>query len=285
MGSSKISRKEFLKLGGSLSTFGLFGFDFLDIYGKQPPIPIDRLKYAKESTSICSFCGGGCGQIVHTENGKIVNIEGDPDHPVNEGSLCSKSNASYQVVNNERRLNKVLYRAPNSNQWEEKTVDWAIKEIAKRVKSVRDNNFITTEDGVTVNRTEALSIIGGAALNNEECYLISKLSRALGVVYMEHEARLCHSSTVAALGPSFGRGAMTNHWVDIKNADCILVIGANPVENHVVAAKWIDVAKENGAKLIVCDPRFTRTSAIADLYIRHRAGTDIALVGDRKSVV
>ncbi|MFH1823715.1 MAG: formate dehydrogenase-N subunit alpha [Candidatus Firestonebacteria bacterium] len=279
MKTSKISRKEFLKLGGSLSAFALSGFNFLDIYGNQPPIPIDRLKYAKESTSICSFCGGGCGQIVHTENGKIVNIEGDPDHPVNEGALCSKSNASYQIVNNERRLRKVLYRAPNSNQWEEKTVDWAIKEIAKRVKSVRNNNFITTEDGVTVNRTEAIASIGGAALDNEECYLISKLTRALGIVFFEHEARLCHSSTVAALGHSFGRGAMTNHWVDVKNADCILVIGANPVENHVVAAKWIDVAKENGAKLIVCDPRFTRTSAIADLCIQHRAGTDIALIG------
>jgi formate dehydrogenase major subunit len=277
MESKQMSRRGFLKLSGLMPVAALGGLGL----SKSSAIaaPSYRLQYAKETTSICAFCGGGCGQIVHTENGKVVNVEGDPDHPVNEGALCSKSNSTYQIVNNDRRLNKVLYRAPNSSKWEEKTADWAIKEIAQRVKASRDANFTAAEDGVTVNRAESLATIGGAALDNEECYLISKLNRALGVVYLEHQARLCHSSTVAALGPSFGRGAMTNHWVDIKNADCILVIGANPVENHVVSARWITAAKEKGAKLIVCDPRFTRTAAIADLFVKHRAGTDIALIG------
>ena len=277
MDQKQINRRDFLKFSGLMPA--LFSFPFPKSILSNPA-PTNRLQYAKESTSICAFCGGGCGQIAHTENGKLINIEGDPDHPVNEGALCSKSNSTFQIVNNDRRMKKVLYRAPNSTQWEEKPVDWAVKEIAKRIKATRDANFITKDEtGLTVNRAEALASIGGAALDNEECYLISKLNRALGVVYLEHQARLCHSSTVAALGPSFGRGAMTNHWVDIKNADRILVIGANPVENHVVTARWINAAKEKGAKLIVCDPRFTRTAAIADLFIRHRAGTDIALIG------
>jgi len=272
----KLTRREFIKLSGIIP---LAFLPNRGLFGEDEDIPKNRLRFAKESYSICAFCGVGCGQIIHTQEGKVIYVEGDPDHPINEGALCSKSNSTYQIVNSPRRLSKVLYRPPGETAFQEKSVDWAIKEIARRIKLTRDSSFISKEANVPVNRTEAIANLGGAALDNEECYLLSKFARALGIVYLEHQARVCHSSTVAALGPSFGRGAMTNHWIDIKNADCILVIGANPVENHVVSSKWITAAKEKGAKLIVCDPRFTRTASIADLYIRHRAGTDIALVG------
>ena len=133
----------------------------------------------------------GCGLVAYTKDGKLVDVEGDPDHPINQGTLCSKGQAVFEVVTSPRRLKKVRYRAAGSDQWEEKDLDWAMKTLAQRVKATRDAAFMTKSPaGVTVNRTEALASIGGAALNNEECYLIAKLTRALGIVYLEHQARL-----------------------------------------------------------------------------------------------
>jgi formate dehydrogenase major subunit len=133
----------------------------------------------------------GCGLIANTKGGKLINVEGDPDHPINQGTLCSKGQAVFEVVTSPRRLKKVRYRAPGSDHWEEKSLEWAVTTLAQRVKATRDQGFITkTPAGVTVNRTEALASIGGAAVNNEECYLIGKLARALGIVYLEHQARL-----------------------------------------------------------------------------------------------
>ncbi|MFI5354816.1 MAG: formate dehydrogenase, partial [Desulfobaccales bacterium] len=122
--------------------------------------------------------------------GKLVDVEGDPDHPINQGSLCSKGQAVFEVVTSPRRLQKVRYRAAGSDHWEEKDLDWAMQTLAQRVKATRDANFTAKSGDVTVNRTETLASIGGAALNNEECYLLAKLSRALGIVYLEHQARL-----------------------------------------------------------------------------------------------
>ena len=144
----------------------------------------------QESTTICPYCAVGCGLIVSTRDGQVVNIEGDPDHPINEGALCSKGMSLYQVAVNDRRLQKVKYRAAGSDQWEEKSWDWALKEIAKRIKKTRDASFIRKEGNKTVNRTDGLACLGGAALDNEECYLYSKLARAMGVTYLEHQARI-----------------------------------------------------------------------------------------------
>lgn len=230
----EVTRRDFLKISGAtttgvvLSNLGLFDLGASKAYAQTL-----KIKYGKETTTICPYCGVGCGQIVTASKGKIINIEGDPDHPINEGALCSKGSALYQVANNERRATKVLYRAPNSAKWETKTWDWAVTEITKRVKTTRDASFkLTGAAGLTIKRTEAIAALGGAAHNNEECYLWSKLMRALGVVYLEHHARLCHSPSVPALAESFGRGAMTNHWIDIGNSDCIMVIGSNAAENH-----------------------------------------------------
>jgi formate dehydrogenase major subunit len=132
----------------------------------------------------------GCGLVAYTKGGKLVGVEGDPDHPINQGSLCSKGQAVFEVVTSPRRLKKVRYRAPGSDHWEEKDLDWAVKTVAQRIKTTRDASFQEKSGAVTVNRTEALASIGGAALNNEECFLISKLMRGLGVVYLEHQARL-----------------------------------------------------------------------------------------------
>ena len=132
--------------------------------------------------------------IVHTKNGKVVNIEGDTEHPINEGSLCSKGSAMFQIANNERRLTKVRYRAPGSSKWEEKSWDWAIERIAKLMKETRDRNFVKSETikgkEYVVNRNDGMAILGAAALDNEECYLLGKFARAMGVGYLEHQARI-----------------------------------------------------------------------------------------------
>jgi formate dehydrogenase major subunit len=180
------TRRQFLK---GLTT-GTVAIGALTQSGCGPAIPPLKTRGATETTTVCPFCGVGCGQVVSTRDGKVLNIEGDPGHPISEGTLCSKGAAGIQVVNNSQRLQKVLYRAPQGQAWEEKTWDWALERIAARVKETRDKTFQTSVDGRVVNRTEAIACLGGSALDNEEAYLLVKLMRALGLVYVEHQARL-----------------------------------------------------------------------------------------------
>jgi anaerobic selenocysteine-containing dehydrogenase len=184
-----ITRRDFLKLSG-FTTAGAFlgGATFLSGCKSRP----DKLSGTTESTTICPYCGVGCGLIVSTRNGRVVNIEGDPDHPINKGSLCSKGSALHQVAVNPigKRLTKVQYRKPGGTEWEEITWDRAMDMIAERVKKTRDQTFVAQENGVIVNRTPGIVGLGGAALDNEECYLWSKLARILGVSYLEHQARI-----------------------------------------------------------------------------------------------
>ncbi len=184
-----VTRRDFLKLSG-FTTAGAFlgGSAFLTGCKIRP----DKLSGTRERTTICPYCGVGCGLIVSTRNGRVVNIEGDPDHPINKGSLCSKGSALHQVAVNplDRRLTKVQYRRPGGTEWEELTWDRAMEMIAERVKKTRDGSFITRKNNVTVNRTPAIVALGGAALDNEECYLWSKLARILGITYLEHQARI-----------------------------------------------------------------------------------------------
>jgi formate dehydrogenase major subunit len=189
-----LSRRDFLKLSG-LTTGGMLLPR--DIAAATKVRERFRLhKPVGETPSICCFCAVGCGLIVAAQDGKVVNLEGDPDHPINRGSLCSKGMAMAQLNTvdgkiNPRRLQKVKYRAPGSNRWEEKDWDWAFEEIAKRIKATRDKYFIEKDgEGRTVNRVEAIASLGGAALDNEECSLIVKAMRALGLVYIEHQARI-----------------------------------------------------------------------------------------------
>ncbi len=186
-----ITRRTFIKgLGSGITALGLTDVIFTRS-GWAALVPPAKTKDTQVTTSICPYCGVGCGLIANTRGGKLINVEGDPDHPINEGSLCSKGQAVFEVVTSPRRLKKVRYRAPGSDHWEEKPLDWAIQTLAQRIKATRDASFITKSPaGVPVNRTETLASIGGASINNEECYLISKLARALGIVYLEHQARL-----------------------------------------------------------------------------------------------
>ena len=180
------TRRQFLK---GLTT-GTVAIGALTQSGCAPAIPPLKTRGATNTTTVCPFCGVGCGQIVSVKSGKVIHIEGDPGHPISEGTLCSKGASGIQVVNNSRRLQKVLYRAPGGKVWEEKSWDWTLERIAARVKETRDKSFKTDVNGITVNRTEAIACLGGSALDNEEAYLLVKLMRALGLVYVEHQARL-----------------------------------------------------------------------------------------------
>lgn len=235
-----------------------------------------RLNDTKVTSSICIYCGVGCGLFFYAKDGVVVNSEGDPDNPNNEGGLCSKGAAMIEVFTSPKRLKKVMYRAPYANDWQEVEWSWAIPEIAKRIKKTRDESFIRTENGVTVNRTERIAQLGGASHDTDENYLLNKFARMLGIVNLEHQARICHSSTVGSLAPTFGRGAMTNSVTDVANSDVIMFCGGNPAENHPGIMRFVNRAREKGAIVISVDPRYTRSSMLADLYAPLRPGTDIA---------
>src|SRR5262249_1376714 len=148
---------------------------------------------------VCPYCAVGCGQLVSVRAGKIINIEGNPDSPINQGTLCPKGAATFQLAVNPNRVTRVWYRAPGATEWDKtKSLDWAMDRIARLVKQTRDDTFretwtTTDADGrlieKRVNHTLALASLGGATMDNEWNYLQAKLMRALGVVFVENQAR------------------------------------------------------------------------------------------------
>ncbi|WP_290172989.1 molybdopterin-dependent oxidoreductase, partial [uncultured Parasutterella sp.] len=283
------SRRNFMKaavgLAGSASAFNVMSADrFLPgAVGKW------KLHDTKEYLNICCYCSGGCGTICSVRNGQLINIEGDPDNPCNIGGLCPKGAAltglrdivtkDRRLISHPHRLTQPLVRRPGKTEWEPISWSQAIDELARKIKKTRDESYTSTEDGVIVNRCEGIASYGAAQLNTEEAWLVQKFARSLGIVQIDNQTRVCHSSTVSGLAPSFGRGSMTSHWCDFQNADVVLTIGSNNVENHPLSSRWVHRAVDRGAKWIVVDPRFTRTASQADIYAPIRPGTDIAFFG------
>lgn len=205
-----LTRRDFLKGSGAAAGGALLMLKPGGLAAESPAFPLH--KRVGEIPTVCTFCAVGCGQLVAVQDGRVVNVEGDPDNPINRGRLCSKGLATRQLVSREERrqfsaeeprgfdaqrlgtpagrLDRVLYRAPGSAEWEAKPWDWALDEIAKRVKRTRDAHWISRNAaGQTVNRTEAIACLGGSQNTNEECYLLAKAMRSLGLVYLEHQAR------------------------------------------------------------------------------------------------
>lgn len=181
----KLKRREFLKLAGATGAglaLSQLGFNVQPI---EAASNVTRIHDAEEYTSICNFCSCGCGMVCHVKKGKLINLEGDADHIINEGALCSKGATMYEVPNSDQRVKTPLYRAPGSDHWEEISWDEAVEKVAKKIKEVRDE---TWDD--ELHSTDALGFIGGAQNNNEECYLFTKMARALGVTFLEHQARV-----------------------------------------------------------------------------------------------
>jgi formate dehydrogenase major subunit len=151
-----------------------------------------RIRDAKVVHSVCPYCAVGCGLNVYVKDGKVIDIEGNPESPINHGTLCPKGAATFQYTVNPSRLTHVLHRAPYSDQWEVKSLEWAMEQIAQRIKQTRDETFVERlPDGREANHTLGIASLGGATLDVEENYLMKKLfSGGLGIVSIENQARI-----------------------------------------------------------------------------------------------
>ncbi len=198
---SGLNRRQFLRTsaGGGFALGSLLGLG-LDLRAEQAQVRRLKIANAREVPSICPYCAVGCGQIVSVRDGKIINIEGNPESPLNQGTLCPKGAATFQLAVNPNRLTKVWYRAPGATEWDKtKTLDWAMEQIAQRVKKTRDATFQEyweTKDAQgkpvrkKVNHTMAIASLGGATIDNEWNYLQAKLFKMIGGVFLENQARI-----------------------------------------------------------------------------------------------
>jgi formate dehydrogenase major subunit len=190
----EISRRDLFRLaavagsGSALATLGACGADLRPAAAQAARL---RIAEAKATPSVCPYCAVGCGTIVHTVGGKIVNVEGDPSSPVNQGNLCPKGAASYQLHVNPNRATKVLHRAPGASSWETWDLDRAMDRVAELVKKTREETFVEkAADGKTLAHSLAVFSLGGATLDNEWNHLQQKLMRGLGFVRIENQARI-----------------------------------------------------------------------------------------------
>jgi len=283
-----ISRRDFLKIC-SMATLTTTLPALAPRVEAQPIVEKAKLyRWGRKIPTICIYCAGGCGLLATVVDNVIIELEGDPDHPINEGALCSKASAYLQLVNSERRLLTPMMRTnpkkgvDQDPGWVPISWDEAFRIIAEKVKSALEALPYKHKDekGLThyyrIGRASPIGWLGSAYFNNEECYLIKKGMSLLGSLNVEHQARKCHASTVVALANTFGFGAMTNHIIDAKNSKVFLIV-SNPAESHSMEFRWVIRAKEKGAKIINLDPRFNRTSTKADIFAHYRSGSEAAI--------
>jgi formate dehydrogenase major subunit len=187
----KLNRREFLKVTGAGVTclaLSQLGFDLRPVKAYAAALKIEG---AQEVISVCPFCSVSCHIVAHVKDGKLVSTEGDPDYPINEGALCAKGAALLSLTRNPHRVVKPMYRAPKSDRWEEKDWDFVLNRIAQRVKETRDKNLkLTNAKGQQVNRLDQMFALGTSHMDNEECAVVHQAMRALGVVHMDHQARI-----------------------------------------------------------------------------------------------
>jgi len=185
----KLSRREFLKASGAATGGVLLPSGAAMAANKKEYFPLH--KKVGEIPTICPYCAVGCGMIVGTAQGKAVNIEGDPDHPINQGALCSKGETLVHLADSPDRITKPMHREPGSTQWKEVEWDWALDQVARKIKTTRDEHWTETDDqDRLVNHTKGIASVGSAALDNEECALLVKALRSMGIIYLEHQARI-----------------------------------------------------------------------------------------------
>ena len=261
-----VNRREFLKNSGltvgGLAAIGTSSFGHVKKAQAMSGAGgnIDVIK------SVCTHCSVGCTVLAEVQDGVWVGQEPGFDSPFNLGAHCAKGAAVREHAHGERRL-KFPTKLVNGN-WERVSWDEAINEIGDSMLKIRE------ESG-----PDSVYWLGSAKHSNEQAYLFRKFAAYWGTNNVDHQARICHSTTVAGVANTWGYGAMTNSYNDIHNSRAIFLIGGNPAEAHPVSLLHLLKAKEtNNAPMIVCDPRFTRTAAHADEYVRFRPGTDVALV-------
>jgi len=216
--------------------------------------------------SVCTHCSVGCTVLAEVQDGVWVGQEPGWDSPFNLGAHCAKGAAVREHAHGERRLRYPMKK--EGGEWKRISWDQAISEIGDGMMQIREQSG-----------PDSVYWLGSAKFSNEQAYLFRKFAAYWGTNNVDHQARICHSTTVAGVANTWGYGAMTNSYNDIHNSHAIFIIGGNPAEAHPVSLLHVLKAKEeNNAPLIVCDPRFTRTAAHADEYVRFRPGTDVGLI-------
>ncbi|MDD4876410.1 MAG: formate dehydrogenase subunit alpha [Dehalococcoidales bacterium] len=227
----------------------------------------------KNVLTTCPYCGAGCNYYLQVFDNQIVGVLPSKTHPVSQGKLCIKGWNAGDFVNHADRLTKPLMK--KDGKFVEISWDEALKTVAGKLTEYKEKFG-----------PDSLATLSSAKCTNEENFLMMKFARAvLGTNNVDHCARLCHASTVVGLVQSFGSGAMTNSIVELEDADCIFIIGSNTLEQHPLVGRYIQRAKEKGAKIIVADPRIITLVQIADYHLRHRPGTDVALFNGMMNVI
>lgn len=224
-------------------------------------------------SSICPYCGCGCGLYLHVENNRITGVSPNRKHPVNHGTLCVKGWNCHEFVQHPDRLQFPLIR--EGTVFRRASWDEALDRTAARLTEIKHQYG-----------PDSIGILGSAKCTNEENFVLMKFARAVvGTNNVDHCARLCHSSTVGGLAAAFGSGAMTNSIDEIRDARVIFVIGSNTTEQHPMIGMHMLEARDRGATLIVADPRRTQIARFSHLHLRHRSGTDVALLNAMMHVI
>src|SRR5580693_631698 len=263
-----LDRRSFLRrsglVAGGLATLGALPLTNLRKADAGPPPPVGAQVTSRKN--ICTHCSVGCSVIAEVANGVWIGQEPDYDSPINRGSHCCKGAAVRDDVLSERRLRYPVKLV--DGQWTRVSWDQAIDEIGDKLLDIRKTAG-----------PDSVYWLGSAKFTNEAAYLYRKLAAFWGTNNADHQARICHSTTVTGVANTWGYGAMTNSYNDIRNARTIMVMGGNPAEAHPVSLQHILEGKEiNRANMVVIDPRMTRTAAHATEYVRVRPGTHIPTI-------
>jgi formate dehydrogenase major subunit len=265
---SGVDRRAFLRRSGiaagslaALGTLTLGGVRKAE--GGPPPAQGAAITLRK---NICTHCSVGCTVMAEVSNGVWIGQEPGWDSPINRGSHCAKGAATRELVHSDRRLRYPMKMV--NGQWTRVSWDQAISEIGDKLMAIREKSG-----------PDSVYWLGSAKFTNEGAYLNRKFAAYWGTNNSDHQARICHSTTVAGVANTWGYGAMTNSYNDIRNAKTMIIMGGNPAEAHPVSLQHVLAGKElNRANMIVIDPRLTRTAAHATEYVRIRSGTDIPVI-------
>ncbi len=265
--NEKLDRRSFLARSGlaaggiaAIGGLGVAGVKKAEAGPVKPGVKIERKK------NICTHCSVGCTVIAEVQDGVWVGQEPAWESPINRGTHCAKGAAIREIVHGDRRL-KYPMKLENG-QWKRITWEVALTEVSKKMMDIREKSG-----------PDSVWWLGSAKFSNEGAYLFRKFAAFWGTNSVDHQARICHSTTVAGVANTWGYGAQTNSYNDIRNAKTAIIMGGNPAEAHPVSLQHVLSGKElNRANLIVIDPRMTRTAAHATEYVRIRSGTDIPVI-------
>lgn len=263
---TKMKRRSFLKIvaatSGALALSKYHGQRDTGIF--EPVAAQEGGEEVEQIKTICIHCSVGCGNLAKVADGQLIGIEPWEEHPISRGRLCSKGASIPASVRNDRRLKHPMKK--EGGRWRKVSWDEALDEIASKMQEVGEKYG-----------PDSVFFAGSAHVSNEAAYLQRKFMAFWGSNNIDHQARICHSTTVAGLGNTWGYGAQTNNFNDMRHSKSIIFL-SNPGEAHPVAFTHIYKAKQRGAVLICCDPRYSRTASVSDLHLQFRPGTDIPLI-------